>query len=106
MRGRQRASWAARGAGEDEIFMATNYPHSDFWMRDEKRGTAEKPPFEIEARDSESAEVLGLVVVVARTKAADNQQTGSRKRLQRKQLGWTVGSQKNQGIYILRLKGV
>ena len=58
--------------GEDEIFMATNYPHSDFWMRDGKRGTEEKPPFEVEARDSESAKVLGLVVVVTRTKAADS----------------------------------
>jgi hypothetical protein len=51
--------------------MATNYPHFDFWIRDGKRGTAEKPPFEIEARDSESAKVLGFVVVVTRTKDAD-----------------------------------
>jgi hypothetical protein len=52
--------------------MAPNYPHFDLWMRDGKRGTAEKPPFEIEARESESAKVLALVVVVTRTKAADS----------------------------------
>ena len=57
---------------DDDILMAPNYPHFDLWMRDGKRGTAEKPPFEIEARESESAKVLALVVVVTRTKAADS----------------------------------